>query len=90
MHPSSVKAGMTNHSVKQEKYCTKEDIDVAVFMVLAKQLSLKNLLRLLQGHAWAKNLGNLQAQFLVQDTTRKLSFSMSSSAKQSKPIPKII
>jgi hypothetical protein len=72
-------------SVKQDKYRTKEDIDVAVFVALAKQLPLKSLLHLLQGHARAKNLGNFQAQ----DTSSEFSICTPSSAKRSKPIPKI-
>jgi hypothetical protein len=76
-------------SVKQEKYRTKEDIDVAVFVALAKQLPLKSLLHLLQGHSRAKNLGNLPTQFSAQDTVRERSMSTPSSAKRSKPIPKI-
>lgn len=35
---------------KTEKYRTKEDEDVAVFMNLAKRMSLKSLLHLLKGH----------------------------------------
>jgi hypothetical protein len=35
---------------KTEKYHTKEDEDVAVFMNLAKRMSLKSLLHLLKGH----------------------------------------
>lgn len=40
---------------KEEKYKTKEDQDVAVFMDLAKRLNIKSLLHLLQGHVRANN-----------------------------------
>ena len=41
---------------QEEKYATKEDQDVAVFLQLAGRMSLSSLLHLLQGHARAKNL----------------------------------
>lgn len=40
---------------KEEEYKTKEDQDVAVFMDLAKRLTMKSLLHLLQGHVRANN-----------------------------------
>ena len=40
---------------KEKRYSTKEDQDVAVFLALAKQMSLKSLLHLLQGHVKALN-----------------------------------
>lgn len=42
------------NSVERAKYSTKEDQDVAVFMLLAENLSLRSLLHLLQGHVRAQ------------------------------------
>jgi hypothetical protein len=41
---------------QDEKYRTKEDQDVAVFLSLAKRMSLKSVLHLLQAQAMAQNL----------------------------------
>ena len=41
---------------KEEKYRTKEDQDVAVFMDLVQRMSIKSLLHLLQGHVRTLNL----------------------------------
>jgi hypothetical protein len=43
---------------QEEKYSTKEDEDVAVFLSLAKRMSLKSLLHLLQGLASSQNLSS--------------------------------
>lgn len=43
---------------KREKYATKEEEDVAVFLSFAERMSMKSLLHLLQGHVRANNLGN--------------------------------
>lgn len=40
---------------KEKKFSSKEDEDVQVFLCLAKQMSLKSLLHLLQGHVKALN-----------------------------------
>ena len=45
-------------AAKEKKYSTKEDQDVAVFLALTKQMSLKSLLHLLQGQARAQNLSS--------------------------------
>lgn len=41
---------------KRKKYATKEDEDVAVFMVIANKMSIRSLMHLMQGHARALNL----------------------------------
>jgi hypothetical protein len=41
---------------KVEKYKTKQDQDVAVFLALADRMSMSSLLHLLQGHVRAENL----------------------------------
>ena len=41
---------------REQKYATKEDQDVAVFLKLAERMSLSSLLHLLQGHVRANNL----------------------------------
>jgi len=41
---------------REERYRTKEDQDVAVFMEIAKRMNIKSLLHLLQGHVRTQNL----------------------------------
>jgi hypothetical protein len=59
--PESLSSSCTESSegeqiTKHEKYRTKEDEDVAVFMRVAQSMSIKSLLFLLQNHARAMNI----------------------------------
>ena len=51
--------------LKEEKYATKEDQDIAVFLSLAEQMSLKSLLHLLQGHV-RSNAATIDQECLKQ------------------------
>ena len=55
-HSSFSKLSEAEMITKHEKYWTKEDEDVAVFMRLAQSMSVKSLLFLLQNHARAMNI----------------------------------
>jgi len=68
-------------SVKQRRYQTKEDQDVAVFMALAQKMSIKSLLHLMQGHARIKDI---PAECLI-----KVSANPAQATSWKKPIPKI-
>lgn len=72
-------------SVKRERYRTKEDQDVAVFLQLCKLMSMQQIVHLLQGHARTMNLPP-QCLMYALPLTRA---STQPSAKRSKPIPKI-
>jgi hypothetical protein len=56
LHSSFSKSSESEIITKHEKYQTKEDEDVVVFMRLAKSMSVKSLLFLLQNHARAMNI----------------------------------
>lgn len=45
-----------NYQMLAERYTSKEDQDVAVFLALADRMSMSSLLHLLQGHVRAENL----------------------------------
>jgi hypothetical protein len=55
-HSSFSKSSEAEMITKHEKYRTKEDEDVVVFMRLAQSMSVKSLLFLLQNHARAMNI----------------------------------
>lgn len=56
-----------------EKYKTKEDQDVAVFLALADRMSMSSLLHLLQGHVRAANLNiDLYADIARAESARKM------------------
>jgi hypothetical protein len=56
LHSSFSKSSEGELITKHEKYQTKEDEDVVVFMRLAQNMSIKSLLFLLQNHARAMNI----------------------------------
>jgi hypothetical protein len=67
--PDSLESSFSDSSegtliTKHEKYRTKEDEDVVVFMRLAQNMSIKSLLFLLQNHARAMNIPE---DILLQD-----------------------
>lgn len=51
-----------------ERYRTKEDEDVAVFINLVKRMSLKSLLHLLQGHVYSQK-SHFSEEYLTQYTS---------------------
>lgn len=77
---------------KEEKYQTKEDQDVAVFMDLMKRMSIKSLLHLLQGHVRTQNLPNEYLQqynaALSQSDETKYPSKETETAMLNKPLPR--
>lgn len=53
---------------QEEKYGTKEDQDVAVFMSLAKRMSLRSVLHLLQAQAMAQSLPQESFAIMADDS----------------------
>jgi hypothetical protein len=67
---------------KTEKYRTKEDEDVAVFMNLAKRMSLKSLLHLLKGHVQSQT-DQYSAEYMKKYNTLLSKYNTSSSSLNS-------
>jgi len=71
---------------REEKYRTKEDQDVAVFLSLAKRMSIHSLLHILQGQARAKKLSTpalIADAVLILDSAHE-----NSSQEEIKPVVK--
>ena len=80
-------------AMKEQKYATKVDQDVAVFLAIAEQMSLSSLLHLLQGHV-RSNAANVDTECYQQyaeiaklQTSRTKSGSAASQLQQ-KPLKK--
>jgi hypothetical protein len=71
-------------SVQREKYSTKEDQDVAVFMAIAERLPIKSLLHLLQGHVRSQN-----ADVWHYDTIRMLRDATAKEEHDGAPAPQL-
>ena len=71
---------------QEEKYGTKEDEDVAVFLSLAKRMSLRSVLHLLQAQAMAQSLPQESFAKVADDSNLKTTKRTKSSFK--KPLAK--